>query len=83
MQSLVLTAILYFSMRMVTGKDAPETEDSGQPDFDVLVWYHPNTMHKDGTYWATASLIFVWPFLGYFRGFLLQEHNERLQNKWF
>ncbi|MGI6741338.1 MAG: DUF6056 family protein [Brevefilum sp.] len=84
MQSLVLTAILYFSMRMVTGKDAPETKKI--LDSLILMCLFgtiPIQMHKDGTYWATASLIFVWPFLGlFFAGFLLQEHNERLQNKW-
>lgn len=85
MQSLVLTAILYFSMRMVTGKDVPDTKKIlVSLILMCLFGTIPIQMHKDGTYWATASLIFVWPFLGlFFVGFLLQEHNERLQNKWF
>ena len=85
MQSIVLTAILYFSMRMVTGKDVPDTKKIlVSLILMCLFGTIPIQMHKDGTYWATASLIFVWPFLGlFFAGFLLQEHNERLQNKWF
>jgi hypothetical protein len=78
-QSVVLTLILFFSMKLIL--DTDQAGGKGVVIAVILIGLYgliPIQLHKDGTYWASASVLYVWPFLWIFgAGLLLHSYNTR------
>lgn len=78
-QSIVLTLILFFSMKLILDTDHPGGK--GVVIAVILIGLYgliPIQLHKDGIYWASASVLYVWPFLWIFgAGLLLHRYSTQ------
>lgn len=79
-QSIVLTMILFFAGKLIEITDIFRNNSDIKISIVFLSLYGliPIELHNNGTYWASASIMYVWPFLFIFAaGYLLRKQNNK------
>lgn len=82
-QSIVLTLILFFSAKFISNRDFLK-KNFLTTCILLMALYGliPIQLHQNGTYWATAAVLYVWPFLWiYGAGNLLNQYVANPKNK--
>jgi len=82
-QSVVLTLIIYSCSKFINGKD--QTKDNFFIISLILMSLYgliPIQLHQNGTYWATAAVLYVWPFLWIYGASILLNSDKVKANHW-
>ena len=84
LQSIVITIILYLSYKIILNYNIKIKEKRIFVPFILFILYCliDIVIHRGGTYWASASILYVWPMLPFLLSiYLYQKLKNTIENK--